>query len=474
MQPRRRLKRQGCVTLIDLGEIGAFEEPPDPSPPPRPRWLNRLGVPDRRRAAAVGALAILAGGLAGTAPRTMPEATLHIVADVTAESSIAVVDDLLVNASPDGLLAAYDLPTGTKLWSTEIGEHTYLLAGVEGAVLYQLGPTPGIEVATPSTANFWRAMARGSLNSVDARTGRLRWHHPGTSLGPTGSDVVVMLMPSDALPNGEIGGWRLVGVDPRDGHDRWSQPMPDHTQWTFRYGTARPDVLDPSTVMLVAPDGGMSTVDTHTGRRTPIGRIPADAFVEWSWLDLVAVRRPDPARPIDPDRPPPGADSVPTRFEVYRLTDLASPLWGRPLTDADDVPQPCGDTIVCFWHSTGLDRLDPRTGAPATRDDDYTEFLTPGALGLWETNGANAANGATEAVAFVAPAAARTKEGWLGLVRFRRPRPQILPLVRIPFAVDGCWNATPRWLVCSGGTGTIAVRQSEFGAMVPATGGKPS
>jgi hypothetical protein len=263
-------------------------------------------------------------------------------------------------------------------------------------------------------------------------------------------------------------------VDPRDGHDRWFAPLPERTQWTVPSRRSRPDQIDASTLILVAADGAVSTIDTVTGQATSLGRIPASAKVQWSWAGILAVRRPDPYAPATPAPDPadPEPDQTPQRFEIYQLSDLVAPLWGRPISGDATVPQPCEADVVCVWQATAADRLDLRTGAPAGHSDTFDEFLIPGALGLWQTN--RIIYGTSEAIATVAPAAARTKEGWLGLVRLRHPEPLILPLVRIPFSVDTCWNSTPQWLVCVGGAGTIALRQSEFDAMVAATSGKPS
>jgi hypothetical protein len=472
VQPRRRAKRQGSVTLIDLGEIGAFdEEPPDPVRPRLPRWVRRLGVPDWPKLVAAGVLAALAGGLAGTAPGTAPDPTVYVVPGVSSQSSVALVGDVLVDAL-DGGLAGYDVLTGEQLWNTVLGQDVGVYGGVNAMALYQLGPTPGFEVAAPSVENLPRSQARGSLNAVDARTGVLRWHHPGALLGPVAPTVMVMLVPSDAVPGGPIGGWLLVGVDAHDGHDRWSQAIAGRTRWTFPYED--PDTVDTSRFLLVAPDGALSTVDSTTGRATTLGRIPADATVDWSWNDTVAIHWPDPIAdlifpPLDPDHP--DEDQGPELFAVYQLSDLGNPLWRRPIPDRN-TPWPCEANTLCLWQGNDLGLMDLRTGDQIMRET-YTEFRTPGAFGVWQVTNPITI-GKSEAVAALPPAWTKTKEGWLGLIRIRQSRPQILPLVRIPFLVDTCWYGTAAWIICTGDAGTIAIRRSEFDAMVAATSGKPS
>ena len=470
------------MSLIDLGEIGAYEPDSEPEPPARPagRWVRRLGVPSGRKATAVAALALIAGNLAGTAPVIAPELTVRVLQEVTTQASLWVFDDTLVQVRGDGMvMTATDLTTGEIRWSFMIGQTVFRLEGVDGAVAVQTGPTPGLEVAVPSQENMTRALARGRLTVVDATTGIERWHHRGALLGPF-EGALVMLVPSEDF-DGTIGAWFLVGVDRRTGRDLWSEPFLDDAQWTFRNPDARPDRLDPTRVTIEAPDGTVSVVDTATGRHQPMGRLPAEAVIEWSWMDLLGVRRPDPYAPAEPQREPDtdGIDRRPMRFEVYELTGLDAPLWSRPMPQGAQgpLPHPCQPNILCSPRDGGVDRLDLRTGAIAPPVEDFSEFYVPGALGLWMIQGelpgpgggTGSGNGATDAIAFVSPYASRTKDGWIGVVRLQRPRPEIVPLARVPLQVDGCWSSTDRWLICPGATGTIVLRQSEVQALIAAT-----
>lgn len=483
MQPRGAGKRQRCVSLIDLGEIGAFDSEPDPPSPPPPRWMARLGVPGGRKAAAFAAVAFFAGGLAGTAPATLPEPAIRVLTDVTTQSSLFVVDDTLVGVGGDTMvLTATDLPTGAIRWSAMIGQPVYLLEGVAGTVAVQTGPTPGFEVVVPSRENMGRAMAHGKLTVLDARTGMERWRHAGALLGPYAAEgALVMMVPSENV-TGEFSKWFLVGVDRRDGHDVWTEPLPDGTQWTIRYADERAARIDPTTVTIAAPDGAVSVIDTASGRRTPMGRLPAGSVIDWSWQDLLGVRRPDPyAAQGGADEPSPdGVDHRPKRFEVYQLPGLDAPLWGRPVPE-ETTPVPCQTHILCLPGAggQGTDRIDVRTGAVAALTDDFADLYIPGALGLWQIQGGipfgrGDGHGGTDTIAFVSPGASRTDDGWLGVVTLRRP-PQILPLIRIPLSVDACWPSTDRWVVCPGVAGTIVVRQSDLAAMIAAIRpGRPS
>ena len=472
MQPRRGLKRQPGVTLIDLGEIGAHGDQPDPGPSP---WARRVGVPDGRKAAAVAALALLAGGLAGNAPAARPDPPIRVMRDVNVQASLWVVDDVLIHAGGDStVMTATDLPTGNRLWSSMVGPTIYHLAGVDGIVVVQTAPNIN---NTSSEQEAWsRAVAQGHLTALDARTGIERWRHPGSMLSPYESEgAVVMLVPSDALPDHEPGRWLLAGVDHDSGRDLWIEPLSDRTQWSFGYAGARPDRLDPTRLTLVDPDGTVSAVDTASGRRTPQGKLPAESSIEWSWMNLIGVRRPDPYAPIDPSTPAepaqpvdPALDPRPARFEVYDVGDLTAPLWGRPI-ESGYAPNPCAENMLCIPVPNRMDRVDVRTGAPAPPADDYADFFEPGRLGLWQIYSFLADS---DALAFVSPSASKTREGWLGVVRFQRPEPQVVPLARVPIGIEACWPTTARWIICPGVAGTIAMRQSDLDAMIAAIPGQ--
>lgn len=485
MQPPGADKRQRSVSLIDLGEIGAFDPGAEPELPPRPspRWAQRLGVPAGRKAAAVGALALVAGGLAGTAPPATPPPHLLVLNDVTVQASLWVVDDTLVQVRGDGMvMTATDLNTGAITWTQTIGQAVFRLEAVGNAVAVQTGPTPGLEFVVPSADRMTQALARGRITVVDARTGVQRWQHRGALIGPFAAEApLVMFVPSEDF-DGTIGRWFLVGVDPGTGRDVWSEPSPDGAQWTFRGTGDRLERLDPTRVTIVAPDGTVRVLDTATGQSQPMGRLPADARIEWSSKDLLGVRRPDPAASAGTDTNTnthtntDDVDRRPMRFEVYELSGLDSPLWSRPMPrgDEDPSPHPCEPDVLCQPREGRLDRIDVRTGAPVTPPvDDFSEYYIPGSLGVWEIQGSldglGEGYGSTDAIAFVSPYASRTKEGWMGLVRLRHPRPEIVPLAPVPLKVDGCWLSTTRWLVCPGTAGTIVIRQSEVQAMIAAS-----
>lgn len=453
------------MSLIDLGEVG-FDDAPEPPAPPSPRWLRRLGVPGARKAATAAVLAFLAGGIAGTAPATVPEPAVLVLDGVTSQSMLWIVGDTLLRVGGDAMvLTATDLTSGAILWSSSIGQSVFRLDGAAGTVAVQTGPTPGFEVAVPSPEYMERALARGHLTVLDARTGVQRWRHDGALVGPyDGEDSLVMLVPSEKV-TGEFSRWFLVGVDRRDGHDLWTLPFPDGAQWTFAYAGSPPGRLDSGTVTVMGPDGSMSAVDTHTGRRKPLGRLPARSTIEWSWTDLIGVRRPDPSAAADTDSD--GVDR-PQRFEVYRMTGLDAPLWSTSLPSGrqEPAPLPCGEDVLCVGQPGAVDRIDARTGAPSASPDPSV----PGSIGLWQTQGGalGTAGDDVAAIAFVSPGASTTKEGWLGVVRLRRSVPEIIPLTRIPISIDACWPFTEQWIVCPGATAAIVLRQSDLEAMTAA------
>jgi hypothetical protein len=471
VQPDGRGKRQWSVSLIDLGEVG-FDEEPEPSTPPAPRWLRRLGVPGWRKAAAAAVLASAAGGLAGTAPATVPEPAVRVLDGVTSQSSLSIAGDTLLRVGGDAMvLTATDLPTGAILWSSMIGQTVFRLDALADSVAVQTGPTPGFEVVVPSPENMMQALARGHLTVLDARTGVQRWRHAGALVGPFGIEgSLVMLVPSENV-TGAFSGWFLVGVERNDGHDLWTRPLPDGTQWILRHAGPEPDRIDPTTVTVVGPDGSLSAVDTLAGRSTPIGRLPAGSTLEWSWMDLIGIRRPDPYAPGDPSRSPDpdGVDQRPQRFEVYSLATMDAPLWGMPLGPGqpDTVPTPCQENVLCALQPDAVNRIDARTGRPVA----FPDVSIPSSIGIWRTRGGvlgTSGGDPAAAIAFVPPAASKTKEGWLGLVRMRQSAPEVVPLTRIPISIEECGPATEQWIVCPGMADAIVLSQSDVRAMIAA------
>jgi hypothetical protein len=462
--------RQRCVTLIDLGEVGGFEEEDPQLPRPVPRWLRALGVPAGPKLAVAAAVVVLAGGLAGAAPRTPPQPVLHFLPEVDSLSSIMVTGDVLVEIDSEGprAIRAFDIDGGRQLWAGVVGQDAFRLDAVPtgdgrpDGVLVQIADE-GFVGMNPSSENMDRELAHGRATVVDALTGVERWRHPGNVISPSGGRTLTMLVAGDTEAD-----WRLVGVDGRDGHEVWSRPFVDGTQWMFGYDRIRQAPQTDRLTLLDPADGAVIDVDVPTGRATTAGHIPTGGTILWAWGDYLGIRRPDPyARDSDAEDPA----LRPQRIEVHDLRQLdGAPLWSASIgTDQGNSPWPCELDRVCVPDGAQVVRLDIRTGGRIETSQTIDNLFQPGALGLWQIGGAFSEP--NDAFVTVSAQASKTRTGWLGVVRLQRPV-EVIPLLPIPkgMAIDNCWSGSADWIVCPGprGGGTLAIRRSDLDALVAA------
>ncbi len=151
---------------------------------------------------------------------------------------VGAVDDVVLAAAADGVLAALDIGTGAQRWSTELGSRLWIGAAAAGGIAY-LGTAAGelVAVSVADGTTRWRTPLRrgsvrtrpllagaivcagtasGAVVAVDADDGRLRWCAelgalPAAGLACTGGTIV-----AGAADR------RLHGLDVQDGVERWT------------------------------------------------------------------------------------------------------------------------------------------------------------------------------------------------------------------------------------------------------------
>lgn len=446
------------MTLIDLGEVG-FHEPADPSPPPVPRWLRFLDFPSRRKASAAAALAILAGALAGTAPDAGPIPRLRTIPSVNEGSPFWAVDGVGVQYKMEGgAVSAIDLDSGQVLWSTNWANAiTQVQPGPDGTALLQTvsdaAATGPERIVTESGATIFepaysqdtynrRLAAAATVTVLDMRTGAQRLSRPGTLLSPWGTPDLVILEPGSQ----GSAGLRMTKVDIRDGHDLWTQPMPEGMRWTFAYGDDSAPYAG-GLLLMDSRNGSVMSVSTG-GQVIPHGRVKPGANLEWTWSDYVAISYPGTARRTD--EPPL------IHFELHDLRTLsAKPLWTRDVDPRSGAtPWPCGKKDrLCEADGGLLYEIGIQDGASlGAREEEPGRFFfspdAPNMFGMWTV--VNRWVDDDQALAAIPPSISKTGVGWLGLVRMRDGKPSVTPLMQIPLQITSCLPADETWIVCNG------------------------
>lgn len=446
------------MTLIDLGVPGDYR----PEPPPPPRWARKLGIPVGRKVAAFLALALLGGGLAGTAPATVAGPQLRIIPALDTEGSFWMIDDVLVQLQ-NGVrtVSATDLDSGRVLWTKAVGDDVGRLESLDGQTLVmQTGPTPATAGRDDQEA-VYRDLAAGQVTSLDPKTGAELWHRDGALLSVFGTRDLILLTGSSSDP------WRIVTVNRANGRDLWSVPAPDGTQWTLTYG----DDLAPidGGLILMGDDGNVIGVD-ETGGRSPHGRIQPGADLTWAWSDFLGVTRPVPGSAVTDGRPL-------QRFELHDLRTLGPvPVWSMVFDPANGSPWPCGaKDRLCMMVNDVFTEFDIRTGTPMGRHpDDAPDFVLggpPNPVGAWNLVGDWNRHG--DWLVEVRPALSKTGVGWLGVARMNGTTPQVTALMPLPIQTTSCWSGGSEWVICNGfdasgqfADHSIAIRRSEVDDLI--------
>ncbi len=476
------------MTVIDLGEVGF--QPPEPDPRPLPKWLRRLGAPTRGKAAAFSALVLLAGGVAGVAPDPGPQPRFHTIPAVDIRGSFWSADGVFLQLSPDARsVTATGLESGAILWSKAWGPYiSQMDRAVDGSVLLQTIKTmPGSGDTTLTPDASVREIAGGEVHSVDIRTGVQRWHRPGALLSPWGSPELIILQPpanaataaagpAESAANGAAAGkgeWAIVRLDVQDGRELWRLPVRDSTRWTFTYDN---DFTTTSggLVLMDALDGSVTTVDGD-GHATPRGRVRPGGTLEWAWSAYLAVsHQSDVVSPTD---------GPPLRlFALHDLRTLSEqPLWTVPIDMLHGgAPWPCGQPDrICMPDGSGFAELAVRDGSFLGQHPDTFSFDPNGITahpGVWSSVGGWRQDG-NQLVA-APPEISKTGVAWLGAIRRRNGKEQVIPLMTVPMQIVNCWYSDEVWIICNGvqsdGTAwdrSLVLRQSDVDDLVRRLGG---
>lgn len=318
------------MSVIDLGEVGA--DPPAPAPvadrsprPPVSRWsvLAVLGV-------------LLLATAAGSAPLPRPPTGVTIPARLGAPVLLApdrvfVVDTVgPLNGHGDREIAAYRLPDGELLWRSRPApwpEQPELRpdALVGGVLVVSLGRRAGM--GHPPAA---------SVAGLDARTGRVRWRHPGF----LGADLGRSLLLWQPATSDES--TRFIVVDTASGEERWSLALPE-PQPVIIADTDAPDrkqlvLLGRDRVQLRDADTGVPHVERRMPRalsEPPFGQVEAGLLLvqDYGFRYLTAY-------------------GLPRLDRRWRITLRA---------DEVVLGDTCGD-VLCLSGATGVRAIDPADG----------------------------------------------------------------------------------------------------------------
>ncbi|MET7668313.1 PQQ-binding-like beta-propeller repeat protein [Micromonospora luteifusca] len=138
------------------------------------------------------------------------------------KSDVFLTRDLLVVAPPGhGVVTGYDLLTGRRRWTYDVGDPSFHMWGSASAQWVMIRSWP-------------RAGRMGRYQVLDARTGQLRWSQPSPLGYSEGLDILGdrLVLQQDYS--------ELVGLDPQTGHELWRVARPrnyrsDHFDDSFAY-----------------------------------------------------------------------------------------------------------------------------------------------------------------------------------------------------------------------------------------------
>jgi outer membrane protein assembly factor BamB len=345
------------------------------------------------------------------------------------------------------LLTAIDMDSGHVVWTRAMGGPVDRLDGVNGDLI--VGVNPGFQVAPqdpPDQETQLRAMAAGRTMRLDARTGDTIWEHTGSLLNFAANAVLV------SLQEPAVGqtGWRLIGIDPVSGRDRWELATPKGFMWTFGV-TDSGDMQDDRLVLSESSTGSIIFVDTLTGQTTRPGTIEVGAAADWIWRGLLGVHT--------------SLQDGQQKFAVYDLARLGgAPLWSKNLSQDYGSYWPCSADRLCLWSETGRTMVDPLTGGVVGFRAHQEISAIDGTLDIWRSGG-QYDDGHLLLTAM--SAATKTHKAWLGIIPVGDDPSQVKPLMELPASVDTCW-VWDQWIYCppAGSGPAYSIRKSEVDALI--------
>ncbi|MEV1287069.1 PQQ-binding-like beta-propeller repeat protein [Micromonospora sp. NPDC049679] len=319
------------MSLIELGEVG--HTPEAVTPPSRPPH------PSRRRWITAGALlTLLLTGMGGGAPspRPMPEATIpaQLGAVVFAEGDRLFVIDPPAR-SAESFIAAYRLPAAEPLWRVPVpvGRPGWTAQLLQHRLAGETLVVSAVSESLPNQAD--------QVAGLDARTGRLLWHHPGRLMDVTAQDsVLLVLAERDATRTGPT----VAALAPESGALRWSLALPPDGEFVHDFDSAQPRSL-----VAVRGSGQTQVRDLESGKVVQEARLPIEARPDGPPMQVIAGLLLE----FDDGR---------RTLAAYGL-DRLDRRWVIPLTSVDrPFTSSCGDSLCVWSHNTGVRVVDPRDG----------------------------------------------------------------------------------------------------------------
>ena len=393
-------------TIVDLGD--RFDVTP----------LDRWPRPPRIRLRQVVLVATVAAVLLLiAASQAAPRSALRVMARVPVGLDATIMingANLYVYDTSAGhnAISAYDLPTGTREWTSAMPEIAALstLRYVDGLVVVSMIDTDTVGEHTVA---------------LEPRTGATAWTSDLGLATPVTGGVMVEAMsrpPGFNYPGTPSTGTVSV-LDSATGRARWSHPIP--ASCVAAVGSSDATPRPTSLVELCSNSSTLTTIrlaDGHVAaaRRIDLGD-PARNF-QLAQSDRLDVPRLVVAAGVvlvaHADRPAPSIDA-------YAIDDL-HPLWTGLLTDNGQDAEPCGSAICLYERgaSTGVE-VDPssgriagaapsRAGAPA--DGSFVLLgLAKAAAGSSVTKITSAAPGIGVPIATTGPAVEPDARNWLAI-----------------------------------------------------------
>ncbi|AGL20588.1 PQQ-binding-like beta-propeller repeat protein [Actinoplanes sp. N902-109] len=247
--------------VIELGLVTGEQEPPALAE------RHRLGSPREIRRVLVAAVALvcLLAVTASAPPRSHGPAQLWSIPMAGGNESYTMTADhvyVFTNAPGGRRLSAYELRTGTMLWSTTVMADASWLGAIKSGVLLLPAGTQSVEFDTDDGGQGFREFTRETI-AIDAATGRELWRLPGEYSVATDRQVLLAEWDDSGAVARTL---RVAGL--RDGVTAWTQTGHGVHTWVAA------DTGDASRLITATADGLVEVRGFADGRLVTSGQLP--------------------------------------------------------------------------------------------------------------------------------------------------------------------------------------------------------